>query len=95
MSGFGSAAGRAVVDHAVDRVWGQRDVAVRPAQEVRKSQRVRALDVALLGPATIAAGLYAARPLPKWARFGLVAYGVTTIAYNAYNWIATESGDHG
>ncbi len=95
LTGFGAGAGKAAVDHAVTQVFGGRAVAVRPAREVAKSQRIRALDVAILGPATIAAGVYASRPLPQWARLGLIGYGIATIAYNARNWVATERSNRG
>lgn len=57
--------------------------------QVSKSQKVRVLDVVLLGPATVAAGLYRG-PLPPAARGALVLYGVTTIAYNLQNYLATR-----
>ncbi len=58
--------------------------------EVAKSQLVRTVDVAILGPLTILAGLHQG-PLPRRARFTLVVGGLATIAYNYRNWRATEA----
>jgi hypothetical protein len=57
--------------------------------EVSKSQQIRVLDVVLLGPGTIAAGLYRS-PLPLWARVSLIGYGIATIGYNWHNYQATR-----
>ena len=44
-------------------------------------QEVRALDVAVVGPAMIAAGLWLG-PLPALLRAALALFGVTTVVYN-------------
>lgn len=49
--------------------------------EVVKSQDTRLLDVFLLGPLLIAAGLRKG-PLQGWMKWGLIASGVGTIIYN-------------
>ena len=54
-----------------------------------KSQSVRLLDVFLLGPFMIAAGV-AAGKLPTWMRIGLVAGGVGTFAYNLNNYLGNR-----
>ena len=59
--------------------------AQRPADV--KTQTVRAFDVLVLGPGTIAAAMAARKgPLPPWAVVSLVVYGGATILYNARNW---------
>lgn len=50
-----------------------------------KSQNVRVLDVLVLGPFTIWAGMQKNK-LPDAARAGLVIYGAGTIIYNAKNY---------
>ena len=57
--------------------------------EVAKSQSIRLLDVTVLGPATIAAGLHRG-PLPRAVRGALVLYGLATIGYNLRNYRATR-----
>lgn len=53
-----------------------------------KSQRVRLLDVLVLGPFMVwAAGR---RELPEWARAGLAIGGALTIVYNAANYVELE-----
>ena len=54
----------------------------RPAS---KSQRVRVLDVLVLGPFMVWAA--SQWELPRWARTGLAIGGVATILYNAENYL--------
>lgn len=59
-----------------------------------KSQWVRVIDVAILGPACIAIGWYLMRTAKSnvWNVAGifLVAYGAATISYNARNFMAEQ-----
>lgn len=54
-----------------------------------KSQGVRLVDVFLLGPFMVAAGVRSST-LPTWMRVGLVGGGVATSAYNLANYRATR-----
>ena len=52
-----------------------------------KSQQIRVIDVAILGPFMIWAGSRAKSPA---ARLGLVASGIATILYNYNNYLKLE-----
>jgi hypothetical protein len=51
------------------------------------TQKIRVLDVVAIGPLMIYGGMKA-KDLPGWARAGLVLFGVTTIGYNASNYMS-------
>lgn len=51
-----------------------------------KSQKVRLVDVFLLGPFMVAAGARSSS-LPGWMRVGLVGGGVATVGYNLRNYL--------
>lgn len=51
-----------------------------------KTQNVRLLDVFVLGPLLLYAGLQR-RPLPRWLNVALVVSGVLTILYNGNNYL--------
>lgn len=54
------------------------------------TQAVRVLDVAIIGPLMIYAGLKCKDKLPNWARYGLIGFGATTIAYNGKNYLDAD-----
>lgn len=60
------------------------DVSPSTTAEYQKSQKVRLLDVFVLGPIMIYAGTRTS--LPVWLRVSLMAMGVGTIYYNAKNY---------
>ena len=51
----------------------------------RKSQPVRLVDVFLLGPFMVWAGIQG--KLPRPARFVLIAAGAATVVFNGLNWL--------
>ena len=65
---------------------------VEPCREVAKSQAVRVLDVAVLGPGTMLAAAMA-ESLPTWSRVALAGYGAATAGYNLRNLIATHKAN--
>lgn len=84
-----------------DGIYGRAEAALEPLEElvapveacsactdVRKSQGVRLLDIAVFGPLTVAAAV-AGGPLPLALRGALAAYGVATVIYNWRNWTLT------
>lgn len=56
-----------------------------------KSQQVRLVDVFVLGPFMMWAGLQS-RALPDWARAGLLIGGAATVLYNARNYLEVRGG---
>jgi len=56
--------------------------------EVSKSQRMRLLDVLVLGPFMV--GYASKKKHPKWARLFMAGFGIGTIVYNFLNYEATE-----
>lgn len=54
-----------------------------------KVQPVRLIDVFVLGPFLIWAGING-RSLPMWARDGLVISGALTSIFNGLNWLEIE-----
>ena len=55
-----------------------------------KPQFVRLLDVAIIGPIMVVGGrrLHSGSP---WLGAGLVAFGLGTVAYNAWNYMAVRA----
>lgn len=54
-----------------------------------KTQIVRVLDVLVIGPLMIYAGV--TTPPPKnWLKYSLIALGAATIVYNGQNWLANR-----
>jgi len=51
-----------------------------------KAQSVRLVDVFVLGPFMVWAGLRATT-LPEWARTALVVSGILTVVYNGANYL--------
>jgi len=66
-------------------------VAVPDCAEVEKSQAIRVLDVAVIGPGMVIAGLLGGGPLPWALRAGLVGFGASTVLFNAKNYAATRA----
>lgn len=58
--------------------------------DVGKPQAARAVDVFLIGPLLVWAGMQE-EPLPKWVRDILITVGVVTVIYNAKNYLAVRS----
>jgi hypothetical protein len=54
-----------------------------------KTQWVRGLDVLVLGPFSIWFGARAT-DMPTWARVGMIAYGASTMVYNAWNFVEQQ-----
>ena len=52
------------------------------------TQKIRLLDIAVIGPLMIYAGVKSEDELPGWVRAGLILFGVTTIGYNLVNYMA-------
>lgn len=50
-----------------------------------KAQSVRLLDVFVIGPIMVAAGMQKAQP--QWMQLSLIAIGLGTIAYNGRNYL--------
>lgn len=53
-------------------------------KEIKKTQSIRLLDVVVLGPAMVYAGM--GKPLPQGLKILMLLTGVGTIIYNGYNW---------
>lgn len=58
-------------------------------EEVSKSQIIRIIDVAVIGPTLIYSGAVKSN-LPKFVRYSLIFFGVCTIYYNAKNYYLTN-----
>ena len=54
------------------------------------TQKIRLLDIAIIGPLMIYAGVKGKDELPDWVRGGLILFGVTTIGYNLINYMDTS-----
>lgn len=59
-------------------------------RDEKVTQAIRVLDVAVIGPLMIYAGLKCKDQLPNWARYGLIGFGATTIAYNGKNYLDAD-----
>ncbi len=68
--------------------------------DVVKTQKIRVLDVLVIGPLMIWGGLVAAGRLPVTSRGAaageaLALFGVTTMIYNAINWKKIDDAGRG
>jgi len=61
-------------------------------QDPDLTQKIRLLDIVIIGPLMIYAGAKA-KELPDWARGGLVLFGATTMGYNLINYMAISEGE--
>lgn len=52
------------------------------------TQKIRLLDIAVIGPLMIYAGVKGKDELPEWVRGVLILLGATTIGYNLINYLA-------
>lgn len=55
------------------------------SKEIGKTQTIRLIDVGVIGPVMIWAGLQV-KPLPQWAKSFMVVTGAATIIYNWRNY---------
>lgn len=62
-------------------------------KEYQKSQQIRLLDVFVIGPVIIYAGVQYRSKLPQWLSLSLIAIGVGTIAYNGRNYLLNKQAN--
>jgi hypothetical protein len=60
--------------------------------EFQKSQAVRLVDVFLIGPVCIYAGVKYYNTLPKWLGVSLITIGAATVIYNSRNYLINQRG---
>lgn len=59
-------------------------------KEYQKSQEIRLLDVFVIGPVILYAGVQYKDKLPQWLSVSLIAIGVSTIVYNGRNYLLNK-----
>ena len=58
--------------------------------EVSKSQTIRLIDVFVIAPILIYAGVQYRKELPKWLSISLIVIGGATFYYNGKNYLETR-----
>lgn len=56
---------------------------------IQKTQAIRVVDVAVIGPVMIYAGAVKSS-LPQWTKFALVGFGIATIIFNFDNYLKNK-----
>ena len=59
-------------------------------KEYQKSQDIRLLDVFVIGPVILYAGVQYKDKLLQWLSVSLIAIGVSTIVYNGRNYLLNK-----
>lgn len=59
-------------------------------KEFQKSQAVRLVDVFVIAPICVYAGVKYYSTMPKWLSISLIAIGVATAAYNGKNYLVNR-----
>ena len=63
-------------------------------KEFQKSQAVRVVDVFVIAPICIYAGVKYYNTMPKWLSLSLITIGVATAVYNGRNFMINHSKDN-
>lgn len=63
--------------------------------EFQKSQAVRLVDVFVIAPICVYAGVKYYNTMPKWLSISLISIGVATAVYNGRNYLINHTNDKG
>ena len=63
--------------------------------EFQKSQVVRLVDVFVIAPICVYAGVKYYNTMPKWLSISLISIGVATAIYNGRNYMTNHKNDKG
>lgn len=66
------------------------EVRTETVQEFQKSQIVRLVDVAVIAPICVYAGVKYYKQMPKWLSLSLITIGVATAFYNGRNFLINQ-----
>ena len=62
-------------------------------QEYQKSQNIRLIDIAFIGPVCIYAGVKYFKMMPRWLSISLISIGIATIYYNGKNYLINKKNE--
>jgi hypothetical protein len=60
-------------------------------QEYQKSQNIRLIDVFVIAPILIYAGMQKSQP--EWLRYSLIGIGIATLYYNGKNYLVNRKSE--
>lgn len=63
--------------------------------EFQKSQAIRLVDVFVIAPICVYAGVRYYNTMPKWLSISLISIGVATAVYNGRNYMINQKADKG
>lgn len=69
------------------------EVREETVSEFQKSQIVRLVDVAVIAPICVYAGIKYYKVMPKWLSLSLITIGVATAVYNGRNYMINRKQD--
>ena len=69
------------------------EIRTETVEEFQKSQTVRLIDVFVIAPICVYAGVKYFNTMPKWLSLSLIGIGVATAVYNGKNFLINHNND--
>jgi uncharacterized membrane protein len=69
------------------------EIRTETVEEFQKSQSVRLIDVVVIAPICVYAGVKYFKTMPKWLSISLITIGVATAVYNGRNYMINKNNN--
>lgn len=70
------------------------EIRTETVEEFQKSQSVRLIDVFVIAPICVYAGVRYFKTMPKWLSLSLITIGVATAVYNGKNFLINQKNNN-
>lgn len=70
------------------------EIRTETVEEFQKSQAVRLIDVVVIAPICVYAGVKYFKVMPKWLSLSLITIGVATAVYNGRNFLINKNNEN-
>ncbi len=70
------------------------EIRTETVEEFQKSQSVRLIDVFVIAPICVYAGVKYFKVMPKWLSLSLISIGVATAVYNGKNYLINKNNQN-